>query len=109
MHRCAILLLAALVVESQAAPFEILLVEADAIKPVAVAGWKKEGFKGVAVILDEQTSKTAYRDCARSISDGGLDLYWWIEVGRNPKMAAAHPRWMAALGSHDDWQKNFPN
>src|SRR5437879_10019246 len=23
-------------------------------------------------------------------------------------MAAAHPRWMAALGSHEDWQKNFP-
>jgi hypothetical protein len=32
----------------------------------------------------------------------------WIEVARNPKLATAHPRWMAALGSHEDWQKNFP-
>jgi hypothetical protein len=30
-------------------------------------------------------------------------------VARNPQMAEAHPRWMAALGSHEDWQKNFPN
>jgi hypothetical protein len=46
---------------------------------------------------------------ARHILEGGLDLYWWIEVARNPKMAASHPRWMAALGMHEDWQKNFPN
>ena len=25
------------------------------------------------------------------------------------QLAAAHPRWMAALGSHEDWQKNFKN
>jgi len=29
--------------------------------------------------------------------------------GVNRKLAAAHPRWMAALGSHADWQKNFKN
>jgi len=76
--------------------------------PAAVAQWKKERFQAVAVVLDERTDKAAYRELARRISDGGLDLYCWIEVARNPKLATAHPRWMAALGFHQDWQKNFP-
>jgi len=90
-------------------PLEIVLVEPEMVTAAAVSQWKKERFAAVAVILDERTSKAAYRDVARPISDGALDLYCWIEVGRNPKLAAAHPAWMAALGSHADWQKNFPN
>ena len=38
--------------------------------------------------------------------NAGLDLYSWIEVARNPKLAAAHPYRMAALGSNEDWQKS---
>ena len=91
------------------APGEIVLVEAEAVKSAAVAQWRKEGFKAVAVVLDERTAESACRELARHASDGGLDLYWWIEVARNPKLAEAHPRWIAALGMHEDWQKNFPN
>jgi len=38
--------------------------------------------------------------------NAGLDLYSWIEVAWNPKLAAAHPHRMAALGSNEDWQKS---
>ncbi len=95
--------------QGKGTPLEIVLVEAKSVTPAAVSQWKKEGFQAVAIVLDERTDKAAYRDKARNISDGGLDLYCWIEVARNPKLAAAHPRWVATLGSHDDWQKNFPN
>src|SRR6266581_9566565 len=90
-------------------PIEIVLVEAETVTPAAVSQWRQERFKAVAVVLDERTGEGRYRELARHISDGGLDLYCWTEVARNPKLAAAHPRWMAALGSHEDWQKNFPN
>ncbi len=93
---------------SNAAPVEIVLVEAETVTASAVSQWKKEGFKAVAVALDERTGEAGYRELSRRISEGGLDLYYWIEVARNPAMATAHPRWMAALGSHEDWQKNFP-
>ena len=93
---------------TNAAPVEIVLVEAEAVTAAAVPQWKKEGFKAVAVVLDERTGESAYRELSRRVSEGGLDLYFWIEVARNPTMATAHPRWMAALGSHEDWQKNFP-
>ncbi len=90
-------------------PVQIVLVEPEMVTAGAVSQWKKERFQAVAVVLDERTTKAAYLDVARRISDGGLDLYCWVEVARNPKLAADHPRWMAALGSHADWQKNFPN
>jgi len=95
--------------ETKGPPVEIVLVEPETVTPGAVSQWKKERFNAVAVVLDERTSKAACLELARHLSDGGLDLYWWIEVARNPKLAAAHPRWMAALGMHADWLKNFPN
>ena len=95
--------------QAKVTPIEIVLVEAETVTPAAVSQWRQERFKAVAVVLNEQTGEARYRELARRISDGGLDLYCWIEVARDPKLAAAHPRWMAALGSHEDWQKNFKN
>ena len=95
--------------QAKPTPVEIVLVEAEAVTPAAVSQWRQERFGAVAVVLDERTGEARYRELARDISDGGLDLYCWTEVARNPKLATAHPRWMAALGSHEDWQKNFPS
>jgi hypothetical protein len=86
----------------------MVLVEAEAVSSAAVRQWKRERFKAVAVVLDERTDEAASRELAERISQGGLDLYCWIEVARNLKLATANPRWMAALGMHTDWQKNFP-
>ncbi|MBI4326397.1 MAG: hypothetical protein HY674_14200 [Chloroflexi bacterium] len=94
--------------EVKTPPAAIVLVEPETVATAAVAQWKKEGFKAAAVVLDERTSQATCHELARRTAESGLDLYWWIEVARNPKMAAAHPLWMAALGSHQDWQKNFP-
>src|SRR5262249_43086252 len=94
---------------AKAAALDLVLVDAGSVTPTPISQWKGEGFKAVAVVLEEQTGGATYRDLDRRLSESGLDLYWWIEVARNPKLAAAHPRWMAALGMHPDWQKNFPN
>ncbi len=93
---------------SSAAPLEIVLVESKAVTVEAVPNWKKEGFKAVAVILDERAIATALTEVSRRVAENGLDLYYWIEVGQNREMAAKNPKLMAALGSHSDWQKNFP-
>jgi len=95
--------------QSTAPPLEIVLVDAGPLKSELVSQWKNEGFKAVAIVLDDRAGEAVYREMARGISEGGLEIYCWIEVGRNPKLAAAHPRWMASLGMHEDWQKNFPN
>ena len=94
---------------ADAAPKEIVLVEPQAVSTQALAGWKSESFSAVAVILDDAVDVTFARTLNSRVAESGMDLYWWIEVARNPTLANAHPRWMASLGSHNDWQKNFPS
>ena len=83
------------------------------MEPAAVAGekvaaWKKEGFRAVVVLLEEQHEEALPQKVAQAIAAHSLDLYFWIEVGRSPALARAHPEWMASLGMHGDWRKQFP-
>lgn len=91
-----------------APPFEAVIVEAADVTPEKTAGWANSGQRGVVVVLDERTSPAAYRQVAETVRAAKLELYYWIEVARNKELAAAHPRWMASLGTHDDWQKRYP-
>jgi hypothetical protein len=89
-------------------PLEAVLVTADAATGDRGAGWKKEGFAAVAVVLGDDVDAPALQSAAKAVADNGLTLYVWVEVGRNPALARDHPEWMASLGTHDDWQKRFP-
>jgi hypothetical protein len=89
-------------------PLEGVIVEPEAVTGEKVAGWKKEGFQAVVVVLEDRHEAAVLGKAARAVADHSLDLYYWIEVGRNPGMAREHPEWMAALGMHHDWRKRFP-
>ena len=90
-------------------PNELVLVEPGAVTKKAVVAWKNDGLTGVVAVLGERFSAKTYESSSKAAHDTGLDLYYWIEVGRNPKLAAAHPEWMASLGMHTDWLKRFPH
>lgn len=62
---------------------------------------------GVALYLADGEKKAA-RKAADRIRAVGLDLYYWIEVGRNPALADTHPEWMASLQGHPEWRRHFP-
>jgi hypothetical protein len=81
----------------------VVLVNAQSVTPAHLSEWRKEGLKGVAVILDNDS-----RAACQAVSKAGFELYGWIEVGRNPAMADAHPEWMGSIGMHTDWQQRFP-
>ena len=89
-------------------PLEAVLVEPAAALGEKVAAWKKEGFRAVVVLLEEQHDEALLRKVAQAIAAHSLDLYFWIEVGRSPALARAHPEWMASLGMHGDWRQRFP-
>lgn len=91
-----------------APPLEGVIVEAADITAESVAAWSRSGQRAVVTVLDERTSADAYRIVASLVDAAHLDLYYWIEVARNRALADAHPRWMAALGVHDDWRQRFP-
>ncbi len=46
---------------------------------------------------------------ARTLLDGGFDLYYWIEVARSPELADANPGWMASVQGHPEWRRLFPS
>src|SRR5262249_21008696 len=89
-------------------PSEFLIVEPEGVDEAKVAAWKKEGFKGIVVDLDERFGDSAYAGSAKAIISSGAELCYWIEIGRNPRFAAEHPNWMASIGMHNDWRKRFP-
>ncbi len=90
-------------------PFEAVIVELKAVDDEKVAAWKKEGFRAIVVVVDDRHEAAVLKKAAKAVAAGSLDLYYWIEIGRNPAMAKEHPQWMASFGGHhDDWRKRFP-
>jgi hypothetical protein len=90
-------------------PFEGLIIDPEAVGPASVLVWKKEGFDAIVLVLNERFEAAVYQKAAQAIAANRLDVYYWIEVGRNPTFANEHPEWMASLGSHEDWRNRFPN
>jgi hypothetical protein len=90
-------------------PQEIVLVEPSGVTKRSLAQWRREGFSALALVLDESFDKATYEKSGQVIGAARLGLFYWIEVARNPRLATEHPEWMASLGSHEDWQKLFPN
>jgi hypothetical protein len=86
---------------------ELVLVSPELVSAERIREWKGDKFAGVVLLLHETNSAAAAR-AVRRLEEGALPYYYWIEVGRDAQIAAAHPRWMASLGMHDDWQKLFP-
>lgn len=87
---------------------EMVFVAPEDVTPRQIENWRREGFAAVVVLLDEEHSADAYRAAATAVSAAKMDLYYWIEIGRNQRLADAHPQWMASLGMHDDWLARFP-
>ena len=87
---------------------EMVFVVPDAVTPEQIENWRGEGFTAIVALLDEDHSADAYRAAATAASSAKMDLYYWVEIARNKRLADAHPRWMASLGMHDDWLTRFP-
>ncbi len=87
---------------------EMVLVTPDKITTENLGAWRTEGFTAIVALLDERHPAVLYQSAASAARDARIDLYYWIEVARNSALADAHPRWMASLGMHNDWQKRFP-
>jgi len=86
---------------------EFVLVTPEAVSADAIRNWKTEGFTGVVLFLDE-TNVARLKPATEHLQAAGVPFHYWIEVGRNSRMADAHPRWVASLGMHYNWRKLAP-
>jgi hypothetical protein len=88
---------------------EAILIQPDRVNDENLAAWRKEGFSAIGLVLDERFEASVYVKAVAAIASNSLELYYWIEVGRNPTFADAHPQWMASFGMHEDWRRLFPD
>src|SRR5688572_3733224 len=85
----------------------VLLAHAQ-LTPEQLRHFKENKFNSVVLYLSEEDSVQATGAAAGFLRSAGMDLYYWIEVGRNPVLAEAHPEWMASLQGHPEWRRLFP-
>src|SRR5262245_3256439 len=65
-------------------PLEGLIVDPDGVTPTKVLAWKNEGFKLLVLTLDERFEPAIYENAAKIIASESIDLYYWVEIARNP-------------------------
>jgi hypothetical protein len=82
-----------------------VLLEPSAATPAVLTNRREAGFNAVALRLSDGAPAAAAAARAKA---AGLALYYWVEVGRCPELATAHPEWMAGLQGHPEWRRLFP-
>jgi hypothetical protein len=70
--------------------------------------FRKHGTQQIVLYLADGTAAAGVRAAVQRIREAGLAPYYWIEVGRCPALADAHPEWMASLQGHSEWRRFFP-
>ena len=99
----ALPLLMTLLLSSASAQFRGALLTPEMVTPERLASLREERYD--AVVLAVSKANDPERDAAAVIEKSGLELHYWIEVGRCPELADEHPLWMASLQGHDEWRR----
>lgn len=60
------------------------------------------------LVLDLAAESALLHLTAAAAREHGVDVWGWIEVGRDPAAAGAHPDWMHAP-QHHEWLQAFPD
>ena len=89
------------------------LLTAEMVSGERLTALRDDGYSSIvlAVSQSDEESIRADKRAAELVNDAGLALHYWVEVGRSPELADAHPRWMASLQGHDEWRRlhrDFP-
>lgn len=92
----------------RAARLQAVLVAPEQATQKELRQFKRRGMNGIVLLLEDRRTQAAAPAAARARA-AGLDLYYWIEVGRCPALAEAHPEWMASLQGHPEWRRLFPS
>jgi hypothetical protein len=104
-----VLLWALLAARTPAAePWRGVLLSSAAATPEEIARLKQDSFRAVVIVVS--AGETAgLKSAAARVSDAGLELHYWFEIGRSPALAKTHPEWMASLQGHPEWRRFYPD
>lgn len=80
----------------------------ESVDAAQLAAAGHAGVDTVVLALHDRAPTAADRTAAALVRGAGLRLGYWLEVGRSPAVAAAHPEWQATLQGHPQWRRQFP-
>ena len=95
--------------DSASAEWRGALLTAEMVTAERLSSLRDDGY--AAVVLAVSRADMGEKNAIVKVEKSGLELHYWIEVGRSPELADAHPLWMASLQGHDEWRrfhKTFP-
>jgi hypothetical protein len=96
-------------VADEPAPLRGALISLERATPERCDELKRLGVNALVVPIDESLTRAKWSALGDRAKAAGMALYGWVEIGRNPAMADAHPNWMATPGGHHaDWRRLFP-
>ncbi len=58
-----------------------------------------------AVLMVDETTVGDVSGAIRRCRAAGLEVDYWVEVARSPRLADEHPEWMASLQGHPEWRR----
>jgi hypothetical protein len=88
-----------------------VLLEVSAIDGTRLETVRRAGFNAVVLALGDAGGEAEAKrqsEAAAQVRAADLELHYWIEIARHPRLADAHPAWMASLQGHDEWRRLFP-
>ena len=93
-----------------AQPINGVLMNQDQLGKVDFKLVRAFGYSSVVVSAQKDGAGEAdLKESLGEIKQAGLGTSLWIEVGRDPELAAAHPEWMASIQGHPEWRRFFPD
>jgi hypothetical protein len=91
-------------------PINGVLLDQGQLEKVNYEFIKAFGFSTVVISSkSEARGAVSWQQSIKEIEGAGLNTALWIEVARDPKLAAAHPEWMASIQGHPEWRRFFPD
>ena len=100
----------ALALSAAESPINGVLLDQGQLEKVNFEFIKSFGFS--TVVISSQAEGKGSMDWQApidKIKDAGLNTALWIEIGRDPELAAAHPEWLASIQGHPEWRRFHPD
>lgn len=84
-----------------------LLIDASELQNQQAESLEESGMKQMVVSIEASPTPSQTQALER-LEKSDLDIWYWIEIARDEKMATEHPEWMASIQGHPEWRRFHP-
>jgi len=85
-----------------------LLIDASELQNQQAESLEQLGMKQMVIAIEASPTPSQTQALER-LEKSGLDIWYWIEIARDEKMATEHPEWMASIQGHPEWRRFHPD